>query len=67
MQHLMHQLKYKGNKELGKQLGRIMGYDLQQTSRFKTVIILFLSLYSLPKKKEEVITRQQFYAKESLR
>jgi Predicted amidophosphoribosyltransferases len=37
MQHLMHQLKYKGNKELGKQLGRLMGYDLQKTSRFKTV------------------------------
>ena len=37
MQHLMHQLKYKGNKELGKQLGRLMGYDLQKTSRFNTV------------------------------
>ena len=39
MQHLMHQLKYKGNKDLGKQLGRLMGYDLQKTSRFNTVII----------------------------
>lgn len=37
MQHLMHQLKYKGNKELGKQLGRLMGHDLQKTNRFKTV------------------------------
>ncbi len=37
MQHLMHQLKYKGNKELGKQLGRLMGYDLQKTRRFNTV------------------------------
>ena len=37
MQHLMHQLKYKGNKELGKQLGRLMGYDLQKTGRFNTV------------------------------
>ena len=34
MQHLMHQLKYKGNKELGKQLGRLMGYDLQKTESF---------------------------------
>ena len=37
MQHLMHQLKYKGNKELGKQLGRLMGYDMQKTGRFNTV------------------------------
>ena len=37
MQHLMHQLKYKGNKELGKQLGRLMGYDLQKTGRFNIV------------------------------
>src|SRR5690349_12923363 len=37
MQHLMHQLKYRGNKELGKQLGRLMGYDLQKTPRFGNV------------------------------
>src|SRR5215831_15819311 len=37
MQRLMHQLKYKGNKELGKQLGRLMGYDLQRTTRFTNV------------------------------
>src|SRR4030095_14633290 len=37
MQHLMHQLKYKGNKELGKQLGRLMGYELQKTRRFNKV------------------------------
>lgn len=29
MQHLMHQLKYKGNKELGIQLGQIMGEQLK--------------------------------------
>ena len=40
MQHLMQQLKYKGNKELGKQLGRLMGYDLQKTDRFNKVDFL---------------------------
>jgi ComF family protein len=40
MQHLLHQLKYKGNKELGKQLGRLMGYDLQKTDRFNKVDFL---------------------------
>ena len=40
MQHLMHQLKYKGTRELGKQLGRLMGYDLQKTNRFNKVDFL---------------------------
>jgi len=40
MQRLMHQLKYKGNKELGKQLGRLMGIDLQKTNRFDAVDFL---------------------------
>jgi ComF family protein len=34
MQHLMHELKYKGNKELGFQMGRLVGNDLRQTHRF---------------------------------
>jgi ComF family protein len=37
MQHLMHQIKYRGNTELGKQLGRLIGKDLQQTDRFNEV------------------------------
>jgi len=37
MQHLMHQLKYKGNKELGRQLGRFMGFELQKTNRFNNL------------------------------
>src|SRR5687767_261975 len=34
VQHLMHQLKYRGNKELGLYLGRLMGHTLQQSNRF---------------------------------
>jgi len=37
MQHLMHQLKYKGDKEMGLYLGRLMGYALAETNRFRTV------------------------------
>ena len=37
MQRLMHQFKYKGNKELGLQLGRMMGNALKTTDRFNTV------------------------------
>jgi ComF family protein len=34
LQHLVHQLKYKGNKELGVQLGRMMGDALKRSGRF---------------------------------
>ena len=37
MQHLMHQLKYRGNKELGLYLGRLMGYALAASNRFRYV------------------------------
>lgn len=31
LQHLLHQLKYKGNKQVGRFLGTQLGYELQQT------------------------------------
>lgn len=34
MQHMMHELKYNGNRELGIQLGQLMGNDFLQTHRF---------------------------------
>jgi ComF family protein len=37
MQHLMHQFKYKGNRELGLQLGRLMGDQLKRSGRFDTI------------------------------
>jgi ComF family protein len=37
MQHLMHGLKYKGNKELGLYLGRLIGHALENTNRFRYV------------------------------
>jgi len=37
VQHLMHQLKYKGNKDLGLQLGRLMGNALKNASRFNEI------------------------------
>jgi ComF family protein len=35
MQHLMHQLKYRGNKDLGLHLGKMMGRQLAGTNRFR--------------------------------
>jgi ComF family protein len=52
MQHLMHQLKYKGNRELGKQLGRLMGNALQQTNRFNKIGALIpLPLFAAKEKR----------------
>jgi len=52
MQRLMHQLKYKGNRELGKQLGRLMAYDLQKTNRFnKPDYLVPLPLFASKEKK----------------
>lgn len=52
IQHLMHQLKYKGNKELGWQLGRLMGNDLLQSNRFKDMEVLIpLPLFAAKEKR----------------
>ncbi len=40
VQDLMHRFKYKGDKELGLFLGRLMGYQLRETNRFNNIDIL---------------------------
>jgi predicted amidophosphoribosyltransferase len=45
VQHLMHQFKYKNNKELGLQLGRMTGYQLLNSGRFKVDAIVPLPLF----------------------
>ena len=37
VQKLMHQFKYKSNKDLGLQLGRLMGIALKDSNRFDTI------------------------------
>ena len=52
VQHLMHQLKYKGNKELGLQLGRLMGIALKSADRFSEINALVpLPLFPSKEKK----------------
>jgi ComF family protein len=52
MQHLMHQLKYKGNKELGIYLGKLIGQSLKQTNRFSAIDALIpLPLFPSKEKK----------------
>lgn len=47
MQHLMHQLKYKSNKDIGIYLGKLMGHALAASNRFRYVDALIpLPLFS---------------------
>lgn len=46
IQHLIHQLKYKGNQEIGIYLGELMGRSLSDNNRFKNLDYLIpLPLY----------------------
>jgi len=52
VQQLMHQLKYKGNKDLGLQLGRLMGNALKNATRFNEIEVLVpLPLFPSKEKK----------------
>ncbi|MCX6318437.1 MAG: phosphoribosyltransferase family protein [Bacteroidetes bacterium] len=51
MQDLMHQFKYKGNKELGIQLGTMMGASLLQSGRFAADALVPLPLFANKEKK----------------
>jgi ComF family protein len=37
VQHLIHQLKYKGQKEIGLTVGKLYGHELKQDEKFKTI------------------------------
>ena len=51
MQHLMHQFKYKGNKELGMQLGKIMGEQIKKSARFEADALVPLPLFPAKEKR----------------
>ncbi|HKZ65672.1 MAG TPA: phosphoribosyltransferase family protein [Chitinophagaceae bacterium] len=51
MQRLMHQFKYKKNKDLGTQLGRMMGESLKKSNRFSVDALIPLPLFPAKEKK----------------
>lgn len=51
MQHLMHQFKYKGNRELGLQLGRLMGEQIKKSGRFEADVLIPLPLFPVKEKR----------------
>ncbi|MES1215214.1 MAG: phosphoribosyltransferase family protein [Bacteroidota bacterium] len=51
MQHLIHLFKYKQNKELGLQLGRLMGDQLKRSDRFNVDALIPLPLFPAKEKR----------------
>jgi ComF family protein len=51
LQRLVHQFKYHGNKEIGFQLGRLIGASLKQSGRFNVNALVPLPLYAAREKK----------------
>lgn len=51
VQKLVHQVKYKGNKELGIQLGQLMGDLLKRSGRFPVDAMIPLPLFPVKEKK----------------
>jgi predicted amidophosphoribosyltransferase len=52
MQHLMHQFKYKGNREVGVYFGKLMGRAMAESNRFSLVDVLVpLPLHKLKEHK----------------
>ena len=50
MQHLMHQFKYKKNRELGLQLGQMMGESIKKSGRFAVDALVPLPLFPAKEK-----------------
>ena len=51
VQHLMHRFKYKGNKDLGLQLGKLMGEQLKSARRFDADALIPLPLFPAKEKR----------------
>jgi ComF family protein len=51
MQHLMHLFKYKGNRDLGLQLGKLMGEQLMRSGRFEADALVPLPLFPAKERK----------------
>jgi len=51
MQHLMHQFKYRNNRDLGLQLGKIMGEQIIKSDRIKVDALIPLPLFPAKEKR----------------
>lgn len=62
VQHLIHQLKYRGQKDIGVTLGKFYGYDLRKCDSFKTVEIIIPVPLHPKKQKKRGYNQSEFFA-----
>lgn len=62
VQNLIHELKYKGQKEIGVTLGKFYGYDLRKSEQFNTVETIIPVPLHPKKKKKRGYNQSEFFA-----
>jgi ComF family protein len=63
VQHLIHQLKYKGQKDIGVTLGKFYGYDLRKAETFRTVETIIPVPLHPKKQKKRGYNQSEFFAR----
>lgn len=62
VQHLVHQLKYRGRKEIGTAIGSFYGYDLRKSKSFNTVETVIPVPLHPKKQKKRGYNQSEFFA-----
>jgi ComF family protein len=63
VQHLIHQLKYRGQKNIGISVGKLYGYELNHSIYFNTVDIIIPVPLHPKKQKKRGYNQSDFFAK----
>lgn len=62
VQHLIHQLKYRGQKNIGHTIGKFYGYDLRKCESFKTVQTIIPVPLHPKRQKKRGYNQSEFFA-----
>ena len=63
VQHLIHQLKYKGFREVGVYVGKVLGKQLQNSDRFKDIDIIVPVPLHISKLKKRGFNQSELFAR----
>jgi ComF family protein len=63
VQHLLHQFKYKGNREIGKFIGELYGHELKKTESFGSVDTIIPVPLHKKKEKKRGFNQSEYFAK----
>ncbi|MCK6649934.1 MAG: ComF family protein [Bacteroidia bacterium] len=62
VQHLIHQLKYNGKKEIGLTIGKLYGHELKQSRKYETVDTIIPVPLHDKKKKKRGYNQSEYFA-----